>query len=93
MITGKVAQGDYTRKVEISSSDEIGGLAKSFNMMTDSLSKFERMRHDMVGNIAHELRAPLTNMRGILKRLATGSYHPQKKHWRCYMTRLCGSSS
>lgn len=79
MITGKVAQGDYTRKVEISSADEIGELAKSFNMMTDSLSKFERMRHDMVANIAHELRAPLTNMRGYLEALSDGVLPPSEK--------------
>jgi two-component system, OmpR family, sensor histidine kinase BaeS len=79
MITGKVAQGDYTRKVDINSSDEIGQLAMSFNMMTNSLAKFEGMRHDMVGNIAHELRAPLTNMRGYLEALSEGVLPPSQK--------------
>ena len=71
-ITGKIAQGDYTKRLEITSSDEIGELARSFNMMTDSLDRFERMREDMVANVAHELRAPLTNMRGYLEALNDG---------------------
>ena len=79
MITGKIAQGDYTKRVEISSSDEVGELAKSFNMMTDSLERFERMREDMVANVAHELRAPLTNMRGYLEALNDGVLPPSEK--------------
>ena len=79
MITGKIAQGDYTKRVEITASDEIGELAKSFNMMTDSLDRFERMREDMVANVAHELRAPLTNMRGYLEALSDGVLPPSHK--------------
>jgi signal transduction histidine kinase len=37
------------------------------------------MRHDMVGNIAHELRAPLTNMRGYLEALSDGVLPPSEK--------------
>jgi signal transduction histidine kinase len=79
MITGKIAQGDYTKRLEITSSDEIGELARSFNMMTDSLDRFERMREDMVANVAHELRAPLTNMRGYLEALNDGVLPPSEK--------------
>jgi signal transduction histidine kinase len=79
MITGKIAQGDYSRRVQITSSDEIGELAKSFNMMTHSLDKFEQMREDMVANVAHELRAPLTNMRGYLEALKDGVLPPSQK--------------
>jgi two-component system sensor histidine kinase BaeS len=79
MITGKVARGDYTRRVEITSGDEVGELAKSFNRMTDSLDRFERTREDMVANVAHELRAPLTNMRGYLEALSDGVLPPSQK--------------
>ena len=78
-ITGKVAQGDYTKRVQVTSSDEIGELATSFNMMTHSLDKFERIREDMVANVAHELRAPLTNMRGYLEALSDGVLPPSQK--------------
>lgn len=79
MVTGKVAQGDYTERVRVTSSDEIGELAKSFNRMTDSLQRFEQLRVTMVANVAHELRAPLTNMRGYLEALSDEVLPPSRK--------------
>ena len=79
VITGKIAQGDYTERVRITSTDEIGELAKSFNGMTDSLQRFEQLRETMVANVAHELRAPLTNMRGYLEALSDGILPPSRK--------------
>ncbi|MGB9181956.1 MAG: ATP-binding protein [Pyrinomonadaceae bacterium] len=79
MVTGKIAQGDYSKRVQVTSSDEVGELAQSFNRMTDSLERFERLREDMVANVAHELRAPLTNMRGYLEALSNGVLPPSQK--------------
>jgi two-component system, OmpR family, sensor histidine kinase BaeS len=79
MITGKIAQGDYSMRVRVTSRDEIGELAQSFNRMTDSLEQFKRTREDMVANVAHELRAPLTNMRGYLEALRNGVLPPSQE--------------
>lgn len=78
-ITGKIAQGDYTERIHVTAADEIGELAKSFNRMTDSLQRFEQMREAMVANVAHELRSPLTNMRGYLEALSDGVLPPSRK--------------
>lgn len=78
LVTGKIAQGDYTVRVRVTSADEIGELAKSFNGMADSLERFERLREDMVANVAHELRSPLTNMRGYLEALSKGVLPPSQ---------------
>lgn len=79
VVTGRIAQGDYTERVRITSSDEIGELAKSFNRMTDSLQRLEQQREAMVANVAHELRSPLTNMRGYLEALSDGVLPPSRK--------------
>jgi len=79
VITRKVTRGDYTERVRVTSSDEIGELAESFNRMTDSLQRFEQLRETMVANVAHELRAPLTNMRGYLEALSDGVLPPSRK--------------
>jgi len=78
-VTRKIAAGDYTAKVQVASGDEIGELAKSFNAMTDSLRRLELLRKNMVLDIAHELRAPLTNIRGYLEALSDGVLHPSSK--------------
>lgn len=78
-MTRKIAEGDYMAKVQVSSGDEIGELGKSFNAMTDSLRKIELLRKNMVVDIAHELRAPLTNIRGYLEALSDGVLDPSSK--------------
>lgn len=78
-IMRKIAEGDYTAKVQVSSGDEIGELSKSFNAMTDSLRRTELLRKNMVVDIAHELRAPLTNIRGYLEALSDGVLDPSSK--------------
>jgi len=78
-ITRKIAEGDYTAKVQATSGDEIGELSKAFNAMTDSLRRIELLRKNMVVDIAHELRAPLTNIRGYLEALSDGVLEPSNK--------------
>lgn len=78
-ITGKIAHGDFTGRVQVSSEDEIGELGKAFNTMTDNLNRIEQLRKKMVLDIAHELRAPLTNMRGYLEALKDGVLPPSQK--------------
>lgn len=68
-ITGKVAAGDFSARVEVTTSDEVGRLGESFNQMADSLARIEQLRKNMVADVAHELRTPLTNLRGYLEGL------------------------
>jgi signal transduction histidine kinase len=69
-ITRQVAKGNYTERADVVSTDEVGQLAQSFNQMADSLEKVERLRKNMVSDIAHELRTPLTNLRGYMEALS-----------------------
>ena len=71
-ITRLVAKGNYTERVDVVSSDEVGQLAQSFNQMADSLEKIERLRKNMVADLAHELRTPLTNLRGCMEAMGDG---------------------
>lgn len=78
-ITRKIASGDYTARVRISSNDEVGQLATAFNRMAQSLQRIEHLRKSMVIDVAHELRTPLTNMRGYLEALSDGVLAPSKE--------------
>ena len=51
------------RRVAVRRQDEIGELAASFNRMAAELERQERLRRDLVADVAHELRAPLTALR------------------------------
>jgi signal transduction histidine kinase len=80
-ITGKIASGDYSDKVSITSRDEVGQLAVAFNRMAESLQKIERLRKTMVIDVAHELRTPLTNIQGYLEALTDGVIQPTRENF------------
>ncbi|NIO10131.1 MAG: HAMP domain-containing protein [Deltaproteobacteria bacterium] len=78
-ITRKIASGDYSARVQISSNDETGELASAFNQMAESLQRIEQLRKTLVIDVAHELRTPLTNIRGYLEALSDGVVAPSKE--------------
>lgn len=76
---GTMAKGDYTTRVDVKSSDEVGQLGKAFNSLAEDLASYmvelektERLRRDFVANVSHELRTPLTIMRGYTNVLLDG---------------------
>ncbi|GAB4159243.1 MAG: ATP-binding protein [Candidatus Promineifilaceae bacterium] len=74
--THRLAAGDLSQSVDIHSSDEIGDLAASFNQMAQSLSTAEQQRQQMLADVAHELRTPLSVMRGHLEGMLDGIFAP-----------------
>lgn len=72
----RMQEGDLDQRVNVNSKDEIGELAQAFNAMAAGLKKQEELRRHMVSDIAHELRAPLSNIRGYLEGLREGLAEP-----------------
>jgi two-component system OmpR family sensor kinase len=69
-----ITQGDLTQRVSISSQDEIGEVAAAFNQMAAALERNERLRRDMMADVAHELRTPLTVIQGQVEALLDGVF-------------------
>jgi signal transduction histidine kinase len=72
----RLEAGDLSQRVEITSHDEIGDLAHAFNAMADGLARLEELRRNLVGDVAHELRTPLSNIRGYLEAIQDGVVEP-----------------
>lgn len=64
--------GDLSRRVPVRSADEIAGLARAFNSMADALERNETARRRLLGDVAHELRSPLTNIRCQVEAIQDG---------------------
>lgn len=67
--TRRIAEGDYSVKLDVTSGDEIGSLAASVNYMTEELSKTDELRKDLIANVSHDLRTPLSLIRGYAETL------------------------
>ena len=68
--------GELGRTVRVQSKDEVGELANIFNQMSAGLAQNERLRRELLANIAHELRTPLTILNGNLESMLDGVIKP-----------------
>ena len=69
-----VADGDLSTRVHASGPDDLRALSDSFNHMASSLEQSDSERRNMLADIAHELRTPITVMRGRLEGIVDGIY-------------------
>ena len=67
------AKGNFSRRVSVRGNDELSNLGRSFNAMADELNTLEEARRSFVANVSHELRSPLTSMRGFLEAMSDGT--------------------
>ncbi|HEX2089197.1 MAG TPA: ATP-binding protein [Actinomycetota bacterium] len=71
-----MARGDYRQRVHTMSRDEVGRLAEAFNRMAGEMEGVERLRHDLVANVSHELKTPISALRARLENLLDGVEKP-----------------
>lgn len=76
-----MAKGDFSKRIPVTSDDEIGELAVSFNQMTNSLVQLEGMRKSFVANVSHELKTPMTTIGGFIDGILDGTIEPDKQKY------------
>lgn len=90
----RLADGDYSAKTGVKQKDEIGELAGEIDILSEKLEtasheseRLLQLRQDFVANISHELRTPVTVIRGSLEALCEGVVsEPEKvKEYHCQM--------
>ena len=69
----KISNGEFGRRLDIKSQDEIGELAKTFNQMAAALQNLEEMRRGFIANVSHELRSPLASVQGFIQGMLDGA--------------------
>lgn len=100
----RISAGDYLAKTEVSQADEIGELALALDDMAEQLhlasqasARLEQQRRDFIANISHELRTPVTVIRGSLEAISDGvvseparmaEYHEQMLVESVYLERM-----
>jgi len=72
----RMETGDLSQRVPVRSSDEIAELTRAFNSMAAALEENEAARRRLLGDVAHELRSPLTNLRCQIEAVEDGLAAP-----------------
>lgn len=70
----RIASGERNVRVSALSNDEVGQLAHTFNRMAESLTAQERLRRDLMADVAHELRTPLSGIQGTVEAMQDGIF-------------------
>jgi signal transduction histidine kinase len=82
--TQRIGGGQYAERVVVpaaNANDELGQLATSLNEMAGALEQTERRRLELVGDVAHELRTPITTLSGYLEGLLDGVVDASPTTW------------
>lgn len=64
--------GDYSRRVRATARDEVGELASAFNRMAADLAAADQQRRELIANVSHELKTPITALRAVLENVVDG---------------------
>ena len=96
--TSAIATGDYSARVPVDGTDEIGQLGSSINHLAEDLGRFmleiaktEKLRKDFIANVSHELHTPLTVIRGFTEAILDGTVESRDKIMR-YTRLVCDES-
>ena len=68
----RIAQGDFSAKIDKMYDDEIGDLCDSINEMAEELDANEKLKNDFISRVSHELRTPLTAIKGWAETMQYG---------------------
>ena len=74
--TGRVAAGEPEVEVPVEGSDELAELGRSFNAMSAELGRARESQRRFLESVSHELKTPLTSIRGYAEALSDGAVTP-----------------
>ncbi len=75
-----IAAGNFSERVDVTSRDEIGQLASTFNFMASSIEKVENNRQRFISDISHELRTPMTSISGFVQGMLDGTIDDESRN-------------
>ncbi|RLT40658.1 MAG: sensor histidine kinase [Chloroflexi bacterium] len=73
-----MARGDLEQRIEVDGTDEVGRLASAFNQMSSQISRSNHAMRDLLADVSHELKTPLTSIQGFSQALVEGVVDPRE---------------
>jgi two-component system sensor histidine kinase BaeS len=75
----RAADGDLSARVPADRRDELGEVARAFNLMAERREQLEDSRRRLISDVSHELRTPLANLRGWVEAARDGVVEPDRE--------------
>jgi two-component system sensor histidine kinase BaeS len=75
----QLADGRLDVRVPAAGKSELARLSASFNAMAEAVQRSEERQRRLVADVAHEMRTPLSNLRGYLEGLSDGVIEPSRE--------------
>jgi signal transduction histidine kinase len=70
---GAIAEGDYDQAVPVHGPTEIRELAQNFNSMAEQVKASQQSQRDLLANVSHDLKTPLTSIQGFAQAITDGA--------------------
>jgi signal transduction histidine kinase len=80
--SARMAEGDYEQVVRASGQDEVARLAESFNRMAREVERSRQSQRDLIANVSHDLKTPLTSIQGFSQAMLEGAIHDREGYQR-----------
>jgi two-component system sensor histidine kinase BaeS len=74
-----LAGGHFNIRVPVRGRSELDRLTQSFNSMAEAVQRSEERQRRLIADVAHEMRTPLSNLRGYLEGLTDGVVEPSRE--------------
>jgi signal transduction histidine kinase len=68
-----LAQGDLAQRAPVSGPKEVRDVAQAFNHMADEVTTVQQSQRDLIANVSHELKTPLTSIQGFSQAILDGT--------------------
>jgi signal transduction histidine kinase len=97
---GEFEQGKYDARLDASARDEIGELARAYNRMADTIAanleklrQNDSLRRELIANVSHDLRSPLTSIQGYVETLLMKQDSLSSEKIRQYLQIILGDAT
>lgn len=88
----KVADGDYTVRLDMGKDQPFRELYQNFNKMAEELCGVEMLKNDFINGYAHELRTPITSINGFAEMILNNAGTMSKEEMRTYLEIIASES-
>lgn len=83
-----IEKGNFEKRLEIKTGDELEELGSAFNNMAEGLKKLQELREEFVFIAAHELRAPVTVIKGYISMVLEGDTGPIRQKMKSFLVQV-----